>query len=195
LYKILNTNSFYDWQDDQEQDVSVRYTIFGQVVKNHTFCEIAHRIRTNRIDKFMLLNHGAHNLGNVINIVCDDANINIESRTTIRELIDWFAVNRQPARNFHVIDKHGENKQDIRIINGEKVSPLRCSKSEASDLLQTAIGEKVGELVNNDNKRGYYIVFKHEGNNPQNMYHGYHADYLSNEVKDTIKLMLNSLNN
>jgi len=187
LQTSLSVVEFYDWREEIMQQATVSYSIFAQPVKNHTFCEIAQRKFDNPDKKFLLLNHASHILGNTFEICINTDTVSIDSRTEAKEIREWFAINRHPARNFHAISKHGENRQDIRIINGETVSPLRCSEHEARTWLQTAIGDTVRELFNNDTDNGCYIVFKHEGDTPQNMYHGYHVDYTSTDVPGNIK--------
>jgi len=187
LYDMFLSNSFYDWNKEKTQTKTISYTLYGQKIENHTFCEIAHRQSIDAESRFILLNHYAHSLDGFIEISFNQYTYSISSYIQKQEIVDWFVINRIPARNFHIIDKHGENREEERLVNGKLVSPLRCSEQKARELLQTAIGDTKAELFNDDTKKGYYIIFRYEGNNPQNMYHGYHVSYTSNEVPKSIK--------
>ena len=190
LYEVFKNNSLGNWNDEKVQSTAISYTLFGQQIKNHTFCEIAQRNYNSQEDKSLLLNHAAHVLGNTFDVCINNNTVSVDSCNKVSEIRNWFTINRQPVRNFHAIEKHGENRKDIKNINDETISPLRCLEHEASALLQTAIGDTVDELFNDDTERGHYIIFKYEGNNPQNMYHAYHVDYSSSEVPYHIKKRL-----
>ncbi len=99
-------------------------------------------------------------------------------------------MNRLPPRNFNINPKHGENRQDIRTVNGEIISPLRCSHQKAQALLDTAIGKSEKELYNTDPDYDEIIVFKYEGPTPQNMYHGYHVPKNTEEIPFDIRKRL-----
>ncbi|MCG8322068.1 MAG: hypothetical protein MI921_21395 [Cytophagales bacterium] len=133
------------------------------------------------------MNHHAHKLGQEVTISVGNQNVVISSLSTNKEIGMWFAKERIPSRNFHVIEKHGENRSEERRVKGELISPLKCSRNEAQKLLHLAIGESIKELYNFDQKHNNYIVFKHEGENPQNMYHGYHLPLETKEIPDNLK--------
>jgi len=103
----------------------------------------------------------------------------------------WLAENRQP-RLFNLSPKHGENGQG----HWPTASRLLCSRDRAKELLETAIGDKriTDELYNFDEEQNCYIVFKYEGENPQNQYHAYHLPINSNEIHDQIKTLLRQRN-
>jgi len=182
LQTFLNVEAFYNWRESIKQKATNSYCVFDQQIENHTFCEIAQRKLNRQEDRFLLLNHAAHTLRDSFEVCINNHYVFVDSCIEAIEIRNWFAVNRQPVRNFHVIEKHGENRHEERLVNGKLVSPLRCSEQKARDLLQTAIGDTIAELFNDDKEIGYYIIFKREGNNPQNMYHGYHVAYTSNEA-------------
>lgn len=179
--------SFYNWRENTTQSNNTQYLIFSQQVLDHTFCEVAQLNQNFPQKNHTIVDHNSHTIGNSVTISVDGQNININSLGNKQEIVNWFILNRQPTRKFHVSEKHGENRQEIRYENNKMISPLRCGETEARDLLQSAIGVNLKELFNKDRKLGYYIVFKLEGNNPQNQYHGYHVEFTSNEVPDAIK--------
>lgn len=184
---VSTIQSFYNWRPNSIQSNTTQYSIFSQDITNHTFCEVAELNQNFPGKLYTIVDHYSHKIGVSISISFGGQNATITSLASKQNLVDWFISNRQPARNFHIIEKHGENRQDVRIINNETVSPLRCVYVTAYNLLQSAIGDRINELFNFHEEIGYYIVFKYEGNNPQNMYHGYHVELTSTEVPDNIK--------
>ena len=166
-----------NWRDDIKQNSNKAYTIFNQSIENHTFCEIAERQLIIDTDKFAILNHYGHELGSLIEITVQQNVVPVSSFSTEKEISAWFANERVPIRDFQITEKHGENRQEIIMWRGREASPLRCSKQEAFELLKFAIGDSITELFNYDeiDGQGYFIVFKFEGDTPQNMYHGYHV--------------------
>lgn len=182
--------SWNNWRDDKLQKSSITYSLFTQAISNNSLCEVRESQFINdhkENDAHAILNHFAYNLPSSISISRNRINNNITILSTEYEIKDWFITNRIPKRNFQITDKHGENRQDIRVINGEIISPLRCSKEHAFELLKSAIGDSKKDLYNFDPQNGEFIVFKFEGNNPQNMYHGYHVPVNTNEIPQNIK--------
>lgn len=164
------------------------YKIFNQKISNHTFCEITARKLNDKHTNFSILNHNGHNLGNHIKFSINNEIVNISSFSTKLEVLDWFSINRIPKRNFNLNPKHGENRQDERIINGELISPLKCSKENAQIMLNRAIGYKLDELFYFDKSKNNILIFKSEGNSPQNTYHGFHVPLNSQELPNNIKI-------
>jgi len=192
-FRLLRSifKNWTNWRGDVRQDSSKMYLIYGQIIKNHTFCEVAERKISKEDDKFLILNHYGHVLPNEFEVSVEQTLILLQSCSKEKEICDWFATERVPVRNFQVIPKHGENRQDERIIRGELVSPLRCSQEEAQKMLHTAIGDTIDELFNHDKQRPeYFIVFKYENINPQNMYHGFHVPLKSSQVPNHIRKKL-----
>ncbi len=77
--------------------------------------------------------------------------------------------------NFHLNPKHGENGKGNQ--KGESV--LYCNEEEASKMLQEAIMKNVNNLypaLNYDQNHKKFIVFKHEGDTKENLYHAFHLD-------------------
>lgn len=180
-----------NWREKIQQSSDKIYKIFKQTISDNTFCEIAERSLVKVDDGFPLLNHHAVKDSVIISVVVNShSKVSIEKLKGLEKTKKWFARNRIPQRNFHVIPKHGEKRQDIRIISGERISPLRCSKQEAQDLLHTAIGHSLKELFEYDPKHNEIIVFKYENNPAQNMYHGFHVPKESPEIPNEIRMKL-----
>ena len=188
LYGLLQP--FDNWRENQIQQNDTVYTIFGQSVSSHTFCEASQLKRNLRQDECLILNHRAHTLSPTVEVRFDYRTTSIASVSDCEAISKWFINYRKRGRNFQITVKHGENRQDVRTINNEIVSPLRCMRNEAESLLQKALGGQIRELYNYDEVREYYIIFKWEGNTPQNMYHGYHVDMSSSEVPAEFKARL-----
>jgi hypothetical protein len=187
----LSKEAWENWRDNKIQSEEKSYAIFGQEIEDNSFCEIAERKIANEDHNYTLINHSACNLASPISVTINGHDkVEVESLSTVEEIFNWFTQNRIPKRNFHINPKHGENRQDERLINNELISPLRCSAQEAKVLLQTAIGNNRNELFNFDKERNHFIVFKYEGNTPDNLYHGYHVPTNSLEVPDWIKVKL-----
>lgn len=200
-FRLLRSvfKNWTNWREDILQYNNKVYLIYGQIIKNHAFCEVAERKlqseakkkQQNEEDKFLIINHYGHKLPNEFEISIEDAPIILWSRSTQEEICAWFAAERMPIRNFQVIPKHGENRQEEKYVRGELISPLRCSHAEAQEMLHTAIGDTINELFNHDQQRpDYFIVFKYENKNPQNMYHGFHVPLDSSQVPNHIRKVL-----
>lgn len=192
LRSVISRNAFINWREEAIQSPDTDYQIFNQPVNDNTFCEIAERKNKVSDGKYALLNHHACTIKKMIVVNIDRKSvIEIDNLKDEKEIFEWFAQNRLPSRNFNINPKHGENRQDVRTINGETVSPLRCSRQKAQALLDTAIGKSEKELYNSDPDYDEIIVFKYEGPTPQNMYHGYHVPKNAKEVPDGIRKRLN----
>ncbi len=191
LRSVISRNAFTNWREEAVQSADANYQIFNQPVNDNTFCEIAERKNKIGDDKYALLNHHACIIKKMISVTVNRKSVvEINNLKDEKEISEWFAQNRLPRRNFNINPKHGEKRQDVRIVNGETVSPLRCSKQKAQALLDTAIGESEKELYNSDPDYDEIIVFKYEGPTPQNMYHGYHVPKNSEEVPNDIRKRL-----
>ncbi|MEA3415707.1 MAG: hypothetical protein U9R02_06045 [Thermodesulfobacteriota bacterium] len=194
LQSLIQNNAFINWRDDPIQSNITEYKIFSQQISNNTFCEIAQRKSndTENEDNYVLLNHNACSIQKAILVTINNVSgIEIDNLKYETELLTWFAENRLPQRNFNINPKHGENRQEITNVGGEDISPLRSSCEEAQILLHTAIGNHKKELFNLDYDHDEIIVFKFEGDTPQNMYHGYHVPKDSVEVPGDIRKKLN----
>jgi hypothetical protein len=180
---------YENWRDSQLQSEEKDYKILHRPILDHTFCENAENGLLAIPIANAILNINAHTLGNNFEIEVAGVAIPVISLEHYKEIADWFAQHRSTTRNFRISSKHGENRTDIRYINGETVYPFRSSLARGLELLKTAIGTSGKEIFNLDGSNGF-IVFKHEGNNPQNQYHGYHVGLTSREVPGPIRKIL-----
>ncbi|MBN2746005.1 MAG: hypothetical protein JXR34_04700 [Bacteroidales bacterium] len=179
--------SWQNWRKSPKQQNTRTYKIFNQAIENHTIPEIAQHKQNEPNDNYVLLNNEALNIGNspVRITISGRAHIQIDYVGNTADLKVWFAKNRIPPRNFHVIPKHGENGRG----NWPGASPLMCSGQEAQQLLNTAIGDNTDKLYNYDPQHSRYIVFWSE-NEPENLFHGYHLPLNTNEIPNEIKRIL-----
>lgn len=182
--------NFYDWRTQQLQSAEKQYEVLNVIVNDHTFCENAENGLTQPPLVNAVLNIDAHNLGDAFDVMVNGAAVRVTSISSIQVLTDWFGMHRHPQRNFKISPKHGENRTDIRYIGGEMIYPFRSSLAEGQRHLKTAIGLSTKEIFSLDGDNGF-IVFKYEGDNPQNMYHGYHVELDSKEVPDKVRKILN----
>lgn len=180
-----------DWRNDPFQTEENTYSHFSQSITDHTFCEIAEHKHQHEEHNFIQINHQAHTCPSPVTVsVNDHTSIEFDCVSNQNGLFNWFSENRLPRRAFQAIDKHGENRAEGRNWRGDWASPLMCSAAKALELLKTAIGNPDHELYNYDPTQDHYIIFKFEGGNPQNMYHGYHVVLDSDEVPKDIKSRL-----
>ena len=191
LRGVLAGNAFTNWREGALQAAEHEYQIFNQTILDNSFCEIAERKKRVADDHYALLNHQACVIKSMIAVTIDrESTLDIDNLKDEAEVAGWFSRNRIPPRNFNINPKHGENRQDIRVIRNEIISPLRCSMEHAQALLHSAIGETERELFNLDPDYDEILVFRYEGPTPQNMYHGYHVPKDSEEVPDAIRKKL-----
>lgn len=113
--------------------------------------------------------------------------ISVDNLFTPKLIIEYLIRTRE-KRNFHVIKKHGENGVGALPNNKGIVSVLECSQEEAQALLDKAVGTRdCNELYAYDDARSKFIVFKYEGDNPQNKYHGYHPEN-QNDIPEKVQV-------
>lgn len=103
-------------------------------------------------------------------------------------IIKHVLTNRLPIV-FNLNPKHGENRSNAVEENGKTISPLKCSRQEASVFLTKAIGFKsYKELYFYDVVRNEFIEFKPE-NTPDNSYHGYYP-YNQEDIPEDVRSFL-----
>lgn len=103
--------------------------------------------------------------------------------------LEYYFENRTKIE-FNLNPKHGENHTKLKIIDGEEVSPLECTKEEANILLQIAIGNKnTSKLFAFDIKREKFIEFKYDNTTNPTTYHGYHPhkQKIPNDIQSFLK--------
>ncbi|MBF0553684.1 MAG: hypothetical protein HQK96_03920 [Nitrospirae bacterium] len=188
LRKIVY-NNLENWRDDSKQSPDKEYKLFNKsTIKNHTFCEMSQRIVNIREINYALLNHYA------CSIDTDEIPVTIEGGATVKvfnlqtknsgSLAKWLVNTIIQKRIFNLNPKHGENGRG----NQPRQAVLECSKENAQDLLNTAIGGSGNKLFNYDKTHDKYIVFMDEKHNEcEKSYHGYHVDLNSTDVPQSIK--------
>lgn len=187
-----NPNHYYfAWVVESQSVVSQQNKVIAELIEHALSSQIG--LLVNFFQK--LPSRGFH-LSFKDYIPHDDHNpmfVKIFHATNQEELEKWLFANRTP-RLFNLNPKHGENRQEIRYEKGEEISPLRCSKEEAQQLLQNALGHLgVRDLFNYDKIHQKFIIFK-DDNTPQNSYHGFHVENESKvpqRVRQLLKFKLN----
>lgn len=188
LRSLIQKNAFQDWRESITHSQDKTYEIYGQLISDHTFCEMAERAIQQPDENHSLLNHSACTINGTFQIFINGSTgIRIANLSDEAGLVEWFVVNRIPPRQFRRNPKHGNKK---RNVGGKGVSPLMCSPEKAQELLNSAIGNREKELFNLDTDQDQIIVFKHEGPTPENIYHGYHVPKGSKDVPDEIRIKL-----
>jgi len=192
-----------NWRDNPAPDVYCsNFILHGQklhAITDHTLSEIAERKSQTRTEGFLLFNFYAatfiHEEISIIKYLADEHLAlllpSVSYANEEKQIYQWLLKNRL-LRNFNLNPKHGENgKGGHQKSRGNNVSLLHCSKERAQKLLYAAIGDhrKTKDLFNFDAAVQKFIVFKYEGDTPQNQYHGFHLDN-QNEVSDTFKAIL-----
>lgn len=190
LRKSLRASS--DYRVNPIEDLDEKYQIYYLPIQDHTFSEIAERKLTHS-STCILVNYQAHSLPSTFEVRKNGKSINIDSVEDIPQLSQWISKNRNSIRNFQITPKHGENRLHSIKWNGKDASPLKCSRLEATKFLKIAVGFTQKELFAFDETHQSFLVFKYEGNNPQNMYHGYHIPQNSKEIPEEIKQLITQI--
>lgn len=169
-----------DWRRSRQHRDDETFSYYGAPIANDTLCEITRRKNASSSDEvtYLLVNHGGMACGSgKLRTMHGSAEVEIEVRDAcVRDIAEWFACNRRPARAFNWNPKHGEyGKGAYPAHRGAKVSVLRCGRGEAGELLKQAVGEEPSAktLFYYDFNRGAYIEFKKER---ANTYHAFHLD-------------------
>lgn len=95
------------------------------VVATLQACSKSKRTPEENLDKFIVIENPEahiHPSGQEVKISVENQNVVISSLSTNNEISMWFAKERIPSRNFHVIEKHGENRSEERRVKGEHKS-------------------------------------------------------------------------
>ncbi|MET4108336.1 hypothetical protein [Hymenobacter sp. UYP22] len=184
LYDLGGNN----WNDKSLQPSQISYYL--QInrgsntpinINNSTVAEIAEYIYLNKKAALVNLLSSEYNTEVPIHVnrsrditMPEMSMIKIHCFADSKGLVNHINLNRIP-RIFNLSPKHGQNGKGAISNNKGVVSVLECSKEEAQSLLSFAIGRRdKNELYSFDSEHDKFIVFKFEGNNPQNQHHGYH---------------------
>ena len=198
----------YNWQDEQQQERQCNYFIWHEqnthIVANHALSELAERLKSNPEQSFLLFNFRAASFQSktitILKEIRPDNQLSLlptfNQVNTEQEIYVWIVENRQ-KRNFNLNPKHGENAVGAHSRSRDNtVSLLLCNRSQAQELLDTAIGDirqtMPTQLYNFDTQHQKYIVFKFENETPQNQYHGYHP-INQNEIAQYFKQLIQKI--
>ncbi len=169
-----------DWEDWRDESVSDKNDVVSYLyveVEDDTLCELAKRNESNPQNAVLLLNNEAFTCSEqYISLKYNGEDVGISVRNLdIKEIAEWFELNRKPQRIFNLNPKHGEGGKGAHLNNKkDSVSLLLCTKEKASILLHKAIGKYDQEtLYFKDVDCQKYIEFKRELNFT---YHGFHID-------------------
>lgn len=111
----------------------------------------------------------------------------------VNQSVVYYHTNRK-KRKYNWNPKHGQDGKGLMSNKDEEVSPLECTKEQATILLETAVGyRKSTELYVFDSDRNKIMVFKCDSKE-SNSYHSYHPINQS-EVEEEVRKFLMSLNN
>jgi hypothetical protein len=174
-----------NWRSDNISILNIECILFYQSLFDNTFCKLAHNKLQNNTNKYVLASHEAL----VIPLIEHEVNMLGQSQTIfchpLSHLPLWFVENRIPKRIYHPSPKHGENG----IGEYRDAAKLLCSHIDAEKMLQKAIGlNGMDELYYYDTTHQKYIIFRYEGDIPQNQFHAYHIAN-DNDVPKEIKEM------
>ena len=165
-----------NWRDDVRQgDETYKYK--GKSITGDTLCEIAARCNADGRSTYGILNKGEFSSNT------DEIAVSRFDKTfrfsclemNVREMTRWLETNRRPERQYHWNKKHGENGVGAQSQQkGNPVSILYCSREEASEMLNKAVGI-LGDrrLFWYDSKRRRYMVFMWER---ESCYHSFHVE-------------------
>jgi hypothetical protein len=201
LRMVLSELAAYNWDMNPKQSKALNYYLLVEeatnlCVNNSTIAEAAHYGYNQEAVLLLCMQSSEFSSDQVVTVLISSTDksaakelIKVETRSSEKLTRDWLTT-RTSKRNFNLNPKHGENGKGAQNHRDEEVSVLRCSKEKAQHLLDSAIGyPNTNNLYNYDVEHRGYIVFKFEGNSPQNSYHGYHTNGPS-EVPEEVRRYL-----
>ena len=201
---ILSQVESIDWTYSKKQRTDhLYYFISGLGAITHNVnessiaeaCEYKHE--NNEVTLINILS-SQFNETNPLNVLRSNVNPpNISSSNLLpfvsnrNQTVDYYRTNRKP-RIYNWNPKHGENGNGMIPNKGETVSPLECSRVEAAEYLENAVGyRKTNELYNMDKNK--FMVWKCDSIE-QNSFHAYHPinqDEIEEDVKEFLKQISN----
>ncbi len=180
-----------NWRNEKRQKESEIYMYDFARIQDDTLCEMAERkIVASDGSTYLLINHNAllHDTERLDILSGGEAVTLCVRAAEIKDIACWFESNRRPHRTFNLNPKHGECGRGAYPSNkGQKVSVLMCTRDEASEMLNKAIGQDLDTLYYYDTNNKRYIEFKHERGNA---YHAFHLD-LEDECRIPAKVKMN----
>lgn len=201
---ILSQVESIDWTYSKKQRTDhLYYFISGLGAITHNVnessiaeaCEYKHE--NNEVTLINILS-SQFNETNPLNVLRSNVNPpNISSSNLLpfvsnrNQTVNYYRTHRKP-RAYNWNPKHGENGSGMIPNKGETVSPLECSRVEAAEYLENAVGyRKTNELYNMDKNK--FMVWKCDSIE-QNSFHAYHPinqDEIEEDVKEFLKQISN----
>ena len=121
--------------------------------------------------------------GTILLQCSNNREIKLSTKNDVHSLHKWFSLKRQPQRQYHYNDKHGDAHSQSQYItdrhgNYRRAAQLLTDTSATQELLIYAVGRDVNsELWYYDDNNGCFIYFENEGDTPQLGFHAYHLHY------------------
>lgn len=196
-----------DWSVSRSQRPDHIYYFIANLASeniNITGSSVAEAIE-NKVngEKVAMINFTSSNFNEleIMNLLRVDVNppnkmskVDLEFITSRNSCVTFYNLNYKP-RVYNWNPKHGENGKGMIPNKDEIVSPLECSRDEASKFLEDAIGyRKSNELYNYDPTNSKFLVWKCESKE-NNVFHAYHPvdqNEVDIEVKEFITKLLST---
>ena len=188
---MSNGHPFYD-----------NYILNRTEIKDEMRTEIAARMENNSNNEYLITICYPDFKINKWTLKKNDKIYTIESLPmAIKNVFDWLSKHRHPQRSYNWNEKHGECGKGAHPDNkGNLVSVLLCSRKEAEEIMQKAIGiPYYDEIYCFDNKYNKYMEYKAECkysnlqfDNDIRKYHSYHIDddsAIPKRVKEKLSLI------
>lgn len=180
LYALtqLDYLGFVDWNDEDTDNKESCFLFHGNDVTADTLGEIARR--QGETMKVILLNADAISYQSSIPVsrIAGNATLEIEHRSDIKGLHEWFSHNRFPKRKFDYNPKHGDRHRRSQMIahSNKRAAQLECSIDKAEELLHKALGHDTeSALWYWDSQVQKHIYFENQRDNRLG-FHGYHLE-------------------
>lgn len=178
LKAVLLNSEAIRWEEDRRTDTSFQIDVIGGRLANNIVAEAAHERYQYPKRVVLLINASALSADeNSLAFSCDGGKTypyTLDIRDlNVNEIALYLSERRYPKRVFELNFKHGECRKEARYENGRKISPLKCTKAQAQQLLHLAFGLKDRHVWAYDIKEGQLMEFKRHSDF---VWHGYHID-------------------
>ena len=174
---LLNSDAMR-WEEDRRTDASFQIYVMGCRLVDNIVAEAAYERCQSQKQVVLLINASALSSDeNAITFSCDGGKtypyaLDVR-KLNVEEIALYLTERRYPERVFELNRKHGECRKEVRYENGQKISPLKCTKEQAQKLLHLAFGLKDRHVWAFDIKENQLVEFKRHSDF---VWHGYHID-------------------
>lgn len=174
---FLNSDAMR-WEEDRSSESSFQIDVMGCRLTDNIVTEAAYERSLSTKQVVLLINASALSVDvNSMAFSCDEGRtypyaLDIRN-LNVKEIALYLSKKRYPERVFELNSKHGECRKEVRYENRRKISPLKCTKEQAQELLHLAFGQKDGQVWAYDIKEGQLVEFKRHSDF---VWHGYHID-------------------